>query len=241
VLVRHNTSARTHGYQHDDYRKPREPRRPAKRRVRHRVPHATPTRTTSHARYRFRIGACCTLQADRREIHGRCRRNRPAQSDRGGNVGEWHAQVDVTCITAAIMPRPTDRRLAVPCSGGALDDRVVAPPTAPTGASLPPEHRSHQSIAPTGAPLPLEHRSHRSHGHGSRHGASRRPTISGRSTRRTSGVYRSCPPLTRRRSCVRMAWSLDKTRTAPPRPGVLEPAAASQRRSLLGHEITISQ
>jgi hypothetical protein len=142
--------------------------------------------------------------------HGRCRRNRPAQSDRGWNVGEWHTQVDATCITAATMPRPTDRRLAVPCSGGALDDRVVAPPTAPTGASLPPEHRSHQSIAPTGAPLPLEHRSHRSHGHGSRHGAPRRPTIylwrPLRSTRRTSGVYRSCPPPTHSASGLACGW-----------------------------------
>ena len=154
-------------------------------------------------------------------------------------MGEWHTQVDATCITAATMPRPTDRRLAVPCSGGALDDRVVAPPTAPTGASLPPEHRSHQSIAPTGAPLPLEHRSHRSHGHGSRHGAPRRPTISGRSTRRTSGVYRSCPPLYTRRPVLRADGMVPRqTRTAPPRPRVLEPAAASQRRSLPGHEIT---
>ena len=78
---------------------------------------------------------------------------------------------------------------------------------APTGASLPPEHRSHWSTTPTGAPLPPEPRARlapwcvASADHG-------------RSTRRTSGVYRSCPPLTRRpcgvRSCVRMAWSLDK-------------------------------
>jgi len=131
-----------------------------------------------------------------------------------GNVGEWHAQVDATCITAATMPRPTDRRLAVPCSGGALDDRVVAPPTAPTGASLPPEHRSHQSIAPTGAPLPLEHRSHRSHGHGSRHGASRRPTMVAPRDGRPAFTVLAPPPTgaqsCRRRSCVRVAWSLDK-------------------------------
>jgi hypothetical protein len=68
-------------------------------------------------------------------------------------VGEWHAQVDATCITAAAMPRPMDRRLAVPCPGGALDESSLLPP-------LPPEHRSHRSIAPTRASLPLEHRSH---------------------------------------------------------------------------------
>ena len=136
-------------------------------------------------------------------------------------MGEWHAQVDATCITAATMPRPTDRRLAVPCSGGALDDRVVAPPTAPTGAPLPPEHRSHRSTAPTRASLPLEHRSHWSTAPtgatGTAHAMVRRvsrPSLVARSTRRTSGAYRSCPPPPpvpyRRRSCVRMAWSLDK-------------------------------
>ena len=158
-------------------------------------------------------------------------------------MGEWHAQVDATCITAATMPRPTDRRLAVPCSGGALDDRVVAPPTAPTGAPLPPEHRSHQSIAPTRAPLPLEHRSHRSHGHGSRHGASRQPTISGRSLHATNVRRLPFLPPPSHRTVPAPVLRADgmvprQTRTAPPRPGVLEPAAASQRRSLLGHETT---
>jgi len=157
-------------------------------------------------------------------------------------VGEWHAQVDATCITAATMPRPTDRRLAVPCSGGALDDRVVAPPTAPTGASLPPEHRSHQSIAPTGAPLPLEHRSHRSHGHGSRHGASRRPTMVAPRDGRPAFTVLAPPPTGAGLALLRAGGMVPRqTRTAPPRPGVLEPAAAPQRRSLLGHEITISQ
>ena len=182
--------------------------------------------------------------------HGRCRRNRPAQSDRGWNVGEWHTQVDATCITAATMPRPTDHRLAVPCSGGALDDRVVAPPTAPTGASLPPEHRSHQSIAPTGAPLPLEHRSHRSHGHGSRHGASRRvgrPSLVAPRDGRPAFTVLAPHSTLGVRSCVRMAWSLDKParhrhapeslsrpllRSAAPSPATKSPISQYRKQSL---------
>ena len=159
-------------------------------------------------------------------------------------MGEWHTQVDATCITAATMPRPTDRRLAVPCSGGALDDRVVAPPTAPTGASLPPEHRSRWSIAPTRAPLPLEHRSHWSTAPTGATGTARamvrrvgRPSLAAPRDGRPAFTVLA-PPLTRRPVLRADGMVPRQTRTAPPRPRVLEPAAASQRRSLPGHEIT---
>ena len=174
-------------------------------------------------------------------------------------MGEWHTQVDATCITAATMPRPTDRRLAVPCSGGALDDRVVAPPTAPTGASLPPEHRSRWSIAPTRAPLPLEHRSHWST---APTGAPLPPEPRARLAPWCAASADHLWPLhatdVRRlpflpphslgvRSCVRMAWSLDKParhrhapeslsrpllRSAAPSPATKSPISQYRKQSL---------
>ena len=171
-------------------------------------------------------------------------------------MGEWHTQVDATCITAATMPRPTDRRLAVPCSGGALDDRVVAPPTAPTGASLPPEHRSRWSIAPTRAPLPLEHRSHWSTAPTGATGTARAMvrrvasadhlwSLHARDGRPAFTVL--APHSLGVRSCVRMAWSLDKParhrhaqeslsrplpRSAAPSPATKSPISQYRKQSL---------
>jgi len=156
-------------------------------------------------------------------------------------VGEWHTQVDATCITAATMPRPTDRRLAC---GPVLGWSARRPSrrsshrshwsTAPTGAPLPPEHRSHWSTAPTGAPLPPEPR------------AWLTPWCVASADHLWSLVPRDerpaltvlAPPLPPAPVLRAGGMVPRQTRTAPPRPGVLEPAAASQRRSLLGHETT---
>ena len=111
---------------------------------------------------------------------------------------------------------------------------------------LPLEHRSHRSIAPTRASLPLEHRSHWSTAPTGATGTARamvrrvgRPSLAApRDGRPAFTVLMSCPPLTWRPVLRADGMVPRQTRTAPPRPRVLEPAAASQRRSLPGHEIT---
>ena len=164
-------------------------------------------------------------------------------------MGEWHTQVDATCITAATMPRPTDRRLAC---GPVLGWSARRPSRrsshrshwsiAPTGASLPPEHRSHWSTAPTGAPLPPEPR------------ARLAPWCAASADHLWplhATDVRRLPFLTPHslgvRSCVRMAWSLDKParhrhaqeslsrplpRSAAPSPATKSPISQYRKQSL---------
>ena len=172
-----------------------------------------------------------------------------AETDLRSQTGEGTWVSGMLRSTRPASPRPQcrDPRTA------ALRSRARVERSTTESSLLPPlplEHRSHRSTAPTRASLPLEHRSHWSTAPtgatGTAHAMVRRvsrPSLVARSTRRTNVRRLPFLPPPSHRTVPAPVLRADgmvprQTRTAPPRPGVLEPAAASQRRSLLGHETT---
>jgi len=167
-----------------------------------------------------------------------------AETDLRSQTGEGTWVSGMLRSTRPASPRPQcrDPRTA------ALRSRARVERSTTESSLLPPlplEHRSHRSIAPTRASLPLEHHSHWSTAPTGATGTARamvrrvgRPwSLHATDVRRLPFL----PPLPPAPVLRAGGMVPRQTRTAPPRPGVLEPAAAPQRRSLLGQEITISQ
>lgn len=178
-----------------------------------------------------------------------------AETDLRSQTGEGTWVSGMLRSTRPASPRPQcrDPRTA------ALRSRARVERSTTESSLLPPlplEHRSHRSIAPTRASLPLEHRSHWSTAPTGATGTARAMvrrvasadhlwSIAPRDGRPAFTVL--APHSLGVRSCVRMAWSLDKParhrhaqeslsrplpRSAAPSPATKSPISQYRKQSL---------